>query len=102
MWTWTLPSPLPQPDLVRKKFLALMVIIYLLPWKGYRHFAPGAYPSIPSRYSCEYGVVGDAEVTPAGQPLHEVCKAEFKPFSAAGLRQKCSLVHGDKKHKKRG
>lgn len=44
----------------------------------------------------------DTEVTPGGQALHAICKAEFKPLSAAGLRSKCSLAHGNKNHKKRG
>lgn len=72
-----------------------------LPWKGCRHFEPEAHPSIPSRYVSEQSVVGDAEVTSAGQSPHALSKAEFKPFSAAGLRSKCSLVHGNKNHKKR-
>lgn len=42
-----------------------------------------------------------AEVNPAGQALHALCKAEFQPFSAAGLRSKHGLVHGDKKQEKR-
>lgn len=70
----------PQPGLVREKFLALMVIVHPLPRQGCRHFKPNAHPSSTTRYISEWGVVGDAEVTPAGWALRALCKAEFKPF----------------------